>query len=1158
MYVATASAVVPAYNLEALAKVGASLVLDRETLPMIFLGDIFEWTDPRILDLQNSQTRGLLLKMPDVTIRVVVRDDGSGTTEIFTNALSAFSGDFSTRLGGHDVQDWCEDGMEELECPGGVYTDGTCDSNPSKKNCFGGEGECEGISWVFDSGFATSGTVTCQKPVHQGRQWSYTRENGSVGAVAAVLSLPGSIGYFGVADANQALLVQALLINKAGFPVLANGDSVDFTLLELGGFLDERGIGNLIDASGFRAYPIVGFTYFVVRKGFHDGVNYMDNAAEMFDCGTRLKTLAFLEWFYTSDTLSGLSNKLGFTNLPTFLSSSIVDDLVTDNFCLENGQPRQIKKRFQKQEQTLFAIEPAFRSMLLVTAVYELVDEKVVWNVEVASNDFAVNRNDRGLGVAAIFGENGQPLLKEGQTDEGVLKPGFFAAPFSAAGVAAMYHVGSLSDLSLTHQELADIYTCKTLTWKQLRSDLPDEKIGLVVRSDETNYDDAPSPSNVNDVFTASLVIHVEGFDDVIGRTRVLNSTYLTQLGCLVVGDVFSDPQVEASINFHDFSLGMWTLGSVPSANLAGFRSSPNSQPFHLNRESLRACVNNDEQQVRFASQTFGFQSLVYDLSFGSGAGCWPYARSYAMTIAEDLLGPSQCESEGGPSQALQLMRWIYSERVFDSIEASFFDSPSMADRQRVLDILDEWPLNRCDPSSSGVKSGLLILVASVGAALLILCAVGGCLYMRLQRRRLKAMLDRAQVRLPSNVDEILQEVFERVQPDDGGKVADYIPELASADPTPFAIVLSDLKGNLHTAGDSSKRFTLQSACKPLLYCLALEDNGMEAVDKKVGSEPTGGPFNVVSFDTQGRPFNPYVNAGAICTAGLVAGASAEERFRRTMSLFNSMSLGAAQCGTSLDVAVYDSEMATNGNNQIIVQEALKRGLIPSGQGQVALDAYTMACSLSVDCREVACVAATLANNGVNPQTGEEVMPAWVVNRTVSTMMTCGMYNGAGAWMVEVGIPAKSGVSGVIMCVVPGVCGFAAFSPRLDANGNSTRGVAVAREMSEKLGLHVLHQKAPVVPKFVDNGSKVDFSLDRITGRKRTPDNSRERVVARKHGSTPDNSQERVVARRDVPGASPMHALQRGRSARIEPSANYAGNAPADECRLAERIAEEP
>ncbi|KAJ1456455.1 hypothetical protein M885DRAFT_564100 [Pelagophyceae sp. CCMP2097] len=231
MYVATASAVVPAYNLEALAKVGASLVLDRETLPMIFLGDIFEWTDPRILDLQNSQTRGLLLKMPDVTIRVVVRDDGSGTTEIFTNALSAFSGDFSTRLGGHDVQDWCEDGMEELECPGGVYTD------------------------------------------------------------AAVLSLPGSIGYFGVADANQALLVQALLINKAGFPVLANGDSVDFTLLELGGFLDERGIGNLIDASGFRAYPIVGFTYFVVRKGFHDGVNYMDNAAEMFDCGGLKKVL---------------------------------------------------------------------------------------------------------------------------------------------------------------------------------------------------------------------------------------------------------------------------------------------------------------------------------------------------------------------------------------------------------------------------------------------------------------------------------------------------------------------------------------------------------------------------------------------------------------------------------------------------------------------------------------------------------------------------------------------------------------------------------------------------------------------------------------------------------------------------------------------------
>jgi ABC-type phosphate transport system substrate-binding protein len=107
------------------------------TLPLIFLGDIFEWTDSRLLALQSAETRALLQQMPDVTIRVVVRDDGSGTTEIFTKALSAFSSDFAARVGGNDVLDWCEDGMDALPCPGKTYTDGACDSNPDKFNCYG-------------------------------------------------------------------------------------------------------------------------------------------------------------------------------------------------------------------------------------------------------------------------------------------------------------------------------------------------------------------------------------------------------------------------------------------------------------------------------------------------------------------------------------------------------------------------------------------------------------------------------------------------------------------------------------------------------------------------------------------------------------------------------------------------------------------------------------------------------------------------------------------------------------------------------------------------------------------------------------------------------------------------------------------------------------
>ncbi|KAJ1455701.1 hypothetical protein M885DRAFT_564934 [Pelagophyceae sp. CCMP2097] len=210
-YPAAAAAIVPVVHLPLLDAAGARLVVDRETLPAIFMGDIFEWTDPRLLALQGDETRAILLQMPDATIRVVVRDDASGSTEIF----SAWPIE-DARVGGNDVLDWCEDGMELLECVGETYTNGVCDSNPDKVNCFGSKGECEGVSWLRGSGFKSSGTVTCAKAAHGGRRWSYTRGAGTVGVIAAVQSLEGSIGYSVLADVSGDGLRQALFLNKAG------------------------------------------------------------------------------------------------------------------------------------------------------------------------------------------------------------------------------------------------------------------------------------------------------------------------------------------------------------------------------------------------------------------------------------------------------------------------------------------------------------------------------------------------------------------------------------------------------------------------------------------------------------------------------------------------------------------------------------------------------------------------------------------------------------------------------------------------------------------------------------------------------------------------------------------------------------------------------
>jgi len=159
-----------------------------------------------------------------------------------------------------------------------------------------------------------------------------------------------------------------------------------------------------------------------------------------------------------------------------------------------------------------------------------------------------------------------------------------------------------------------------------------------------------------------------------------------------------------------------------------------------------------------------------------------------------------------------------------------------------------------------------------------------------------------------------------------------------------------------------------------------------------------------------------------------------------------------------LDESVFSSETATNTNNKMIADTLHAKGIIEKDPN-VALDAYTRACSMRVTAEDAAVMAATFANRGVNPVTGESAMSEDLTNHTVTVMMSCGMYNGAGRWIVDVGIPAKSGVAGLIMCVVPGVCGFAVFSPRLDANGNSTRGVLVAAAMSETLGLHVLKQQ---------------------------------------------------------------------------------------------------
>lgn len=304
-------------------------------------------------------------------------------------------------------------------------------------------------------------------------------------------------------------------------------------------------------------------------------------------------------------------------------------------------------------------------------------------------------------------------------------------------------------------------------------------------------------------------------------------------------------------------------------------------------------------------------------------------------------------------------------------------------------------------------------------------------------------------------VEALLDEIWREAEQHRDGAVATYIPELARADPSTFGLALASLDGRVYSAGHIDQ-FTIQSVSKPFVYALALADRGIDAVLERVGVEPTGNAFNTISVDNAGRPFNPMVNAGAIVTTSLVSGANDDEQFQRViggLSAFAGRPLG-------VDERVFESERETGDRNRAIAFLLRSVGALEHEVDDV-LAVYFRQCAVLVDARDLAVMAATLANGGVNPLTGDAVVSPSVVSRVLTVMATCGMYDFAGEWLYRVGLPAKSGVSGGIAAVQPGRLGFGAHSPLLDARGNSVRGIAAYELLSERLDLHLFAVTGP-------------------------------------------------------------------------------------------------
>jgi glutaminase len=289
------------------------------------------------------------------------------------------------------------------------------------------------------------------------------------------------------------------------------------------------------------------------------------------------------------------------------------------------------------------------------------------------------------------------------------------------------------------------------------------------------------------------------------------------------------------------------------------------------------------------------------------------------------------------------------------------------------------------------------------------------------------------------------------------GQPADYIPQLANVDPDKFAISVATTDGRHVSVGDSSHRFTIQSISKLLMYGLALETHGRERVMSRVGVAPTGDSFNAIVLDeADNRAPNPMVNAGAIAVTDLVVGDAIDDRVDVVRALFERY-IGRRP---EIDHDVWASERATGNRNRAIAYLMLSRGIVDD-RVEETLDLYFGQCSVLVTCDDLALIGATLANHGVHPVTGERVVALDVVRDMMSVALTCGMYDYAGEWVFTVGIPAKSGVGGGILGVLPGVGGVATFSPRLDEYGNSVRGLRVFEELSARFALHLFDPERP-------------------------------------------------------------------------------------------------
>ena len=301
-------------------------------------------------------------------------------------------------------------------------------------------------------------------------------------------------------------------------------------------------------------------------------------------------------------------------------------------------------------------------------------------------------------------------------------------------------------------------------------------------------------------------------------------------------------------------------------------------------------------------------------------------------------------------------------------------------------------------------------------------------------------------------VEAVVHEAYDKFRNDTNGKNADYIPYLAKVDSKLFGIAIVTTDNQVLTLGDVTYSFSIQSISKVYTLALAMEELGPDKVFEQIGSEPTGRPFNspLAVVDMPTHTGNPLVNAGAIATASLISGKNADEKWNKILNFYSKV---AGEKLVLID-DVYKSEAATNTGNKALSMLLAKYDRIYADPFE-SVDIYTKQCSVGVNATQLAHMGATLANNGINPVNGQQVIKSEDIPHILSTMMMAGLYDGSGGWAWHVGIPAKSGVGGGILAVIPGKGAIAVFAPPLDEAGNSVKAQEVIEYVANKLNYNL-------------------------------------------------------------------------------------------------------